>query len=340
MNLKELCFKLADIPGTSGDEALLSEALVRHLSEYMECRIDRSGNVIGSVGEGNIHILLDAHADQVGLIVRGIDEKGFILFDKVGSTDIRTLTGAEVTVHGKEELFGVVCSVPPHLRGDDKDNSVNIKTMAIDIGLDKTKANELVAIGDRITLRNNQYELLNNCISSSAFDNRCSIAAIIRALEIVKNKLESIKVSVLFSVQEEVGCRGAAPGSFSLEADSCIVVDVGFGSDPYTDKSMTIDLGKGPSIGIAPILDKAMTGELVEIAQKQGIPYQHDVMSSRTGTNADAISNSGRGVRTALLSVPLRYMHTANEVICVDDVENTAQLIAGYLLKKEIEANA
>ncbi len=340
MDLKKLCFELADIPGTSGDESVLSDCLVGYLSDYMTCKVDKLGNVIGTVGDGSVHILLDAHIDQVGLVVRGIDEKGFLLIDKVGSVDPRVLTGAEVTVHGKEKIFGVVCSVPPHLRSDDKDDKINIKTMAIDVGMDKEKVSELVNIGDRITIRNNQSELLNNCISSCAFDNRCSVAAIIGALDLVKDKLKNIKLSVLFSVQEEVGCRGAAPGSFSLEPDYCIVVDVGFGVDPYTDKSLTIELGKGPSIGIAPILDRAMTQELVRIADEKGICYQHDVMNSRTGTNADSITISGKGVRTSLISIPLRYMHTANEVICFDDIEKTARLIAEYLIEKENETDA
>ena len=145
----------------------------------------------------------------------------------------------------------------------------------------------------------------------------------------------------LYGLQRRTsGCRGAGAGSFALDPDACIVVDVGFGSDPYTDKTMTIDLGKGPSIGIAPILDSSMTKELVKVAEDNGVSYQHDVMSPRTGTNADSITVSGKGVKTALLSIPLRYMHTANEVICVRDVEKTARLIAAYLLKKESEFNA
>ncbi len=340
MDFKKLCFELADISATSGDETVLSEVLVTYLSEYMPCKADKLGNVIGSTENGNLHILLDAHIDQVGLVVRGIDDEGFILVDKVGSTDLRVLTGAEAIVHGKEDIFGVICSVPPHLRSDGADDKLNIKAMAIDPGMKKEQVSAVVAIGDRVTLRNNQQELLNNCISSSAFDNRCSIAAILGALELLKNKLRNVKLSVMLSAQEEVGCRGAAPGSFSLEPDCCIVVDVGFGDDPYTDKTQTIRLGDGPSIGIAPILDRAMTNELIDTAVKCGINYQHDVMSPRTGTNADAITVSGKGVRTSLISIPLRYMHTANEVICVDDVEKTAQLIAEYLLKKENEINA
>ena len=122
--------------------------------------------------------------------------------------------------------------------------------------------------------------------------------------------------------------------------DYAIAVDVGFGNDPYTDKTQTVELSKGPSIGIAPILDREMMKELKELAVEENIPYQHDVMSGRTGTNADHINITGGGVKTALLSLPLRYMHTGCEVVNTDDIENTARLIAAYLLKKEAECNA
>ena len=122
--------------------------------------------------------------------------------------------------------------------------------------------------------------------------------------------------------------------------DYAIAVDVGFGNDPYTDKTQTIELEKGPSIGIAPILDREMMKELKTLAKEENIPYQHDVMSGRTGTNADQINITGGGVKTALLSLPLRYMHTGCEVVNIDDIENTAKLIAAYLLKKEAECNA
>ena len=122
--------------------------------------------------------------------------------------------------------------------------------------------------------------------------------------------------------------------------DYAIAVDVGFGNDPYTDKTQTIGLAKGPSIGIAPTLDRDFTRELKQIASDNNIPYQHDVMSGRTGTNADSINITGPGVKTALLSLPLRYMHTGCEVINTTDIENTAKLIAAYLLKKEAECNA
>lgn len=339
MNIKELCFELGNSCGVSGCESDAAVIAGSYLKKYMNVSTDALGNVIGTTNGKGAHILLDAHLDQIGLVVKSIDEKGFILFDKVGGADLRVLTGAEVTVHGKEELFGVICSVPPHLSKQD-DGKLDISTMAIDIGYSKKEALKLIAAGDRITLRNFQYELIGDKISSGAFDDRCAIAAILYALELVKDKLENIRLSVIFSTREETGGAGAKTGAFSLMPDYSIVVDVGFGDDPYTSKSETISLGKGPSIGISPILDNSFTKELIDIAKENNIPYQHDVMGRTTGTNADSITVNGCGVKTALLSVPLRYMHTANEIISISDIEFTGKLIAEYLLKKEEMCNA
>ena len=341
MDIKELCFSLSAKNGTSGDEKDACAFVKELLNEYMNTKIDVLGNVIGTVGDGKTHILLDAHIDQIGLIVRHIDDKGFLLVDKVGGPDLRVLTGAEVTVHGKEDIFGVVSSVPPHLqKGDSKNEGVDIKTMAVDIGYCKEKAEEIVSVGDRITLRTSQFELLGDNIVSGSFDDRCCVAVILRTLELTKGKLNNIKLSVLFSVQEETNGSGAKTGSFALMPDMAVTLDVGFGDDPYTDKTQTITLGKGPSIGISPTLDKALTKELKDICMDKNIPYQHDVMGGGTGTNADSINNTGRGIKTALLSVPLKYMHTGCEVISTEDIENTAKLLAEFLIKKDGECNA
>lgn len=341
MDIKKLCFDLADKVGTSGFEQAAAAAVSEYLKEYMDVRVDTLGNVIGTTGQGNYNILLDAHLDQIGLVVRGFDDKGFVLFDKVGGTDVRVLTGAEVILHGEKDIFGVVCSVPPHLAKSDDSKKLDMKQMAVDTGYGKEEITKILSIGDRITLRNFQYELFGDKISSGAFDDRSAIAAILYALELVKGKLKNVGITVMFSTREETGGSGAKTGAFEngCFCDS-IAVDVGFGDDPYTSKEETIKLGGGPSIGIAPILDSRFTKELVQLAKEKNIPYQHDVMGRTTGTNADHITVTGQGIRTALLSIPLRYMHTANEVISLKDVEYTGQLIAELLLKKEVQYNA
>ncbi len=341
MTTKDICFLLASENGTSGDEYDAVKKADELLSKYMETEVDALGSLVGRCGNGPIKILLDAHIDRVGLVVRGIDEKGFLLIDKVGGADARIMTGAQVKVFGKKTLSGVICSTPPHLlTKEQREAGADITKMAVDIGCTKEQAEQLVEIGDRAIICGEQLELLNDKIASPAFDDRCGVAAIIKAVEAVHDKIKNVSLTVQLSVQEEVGGSGAAVGAYNADADYAIAVDVGFGSAPYCNKTETIDLGKGTSIGISPVLDRNLMLTLKSIAEKNDIPYQHDVMSSLTGTNADKINVSRSGVKTALLSIPLRYMHTPVEVIDPRDIDSTAKLIAEFILYKDGEYDA
>lgn len=334
--------KLTACGGTSGyekDAATVSENI---LSEYMNTCTDNMGNVIGALNEeGKIKVLLDAHLDRIGLVVKGIDEKGFLLVEKVGGLDERVLTGAEVTVYGKKALTGVICSTPPHLLSvEDEKKGVDVSKIAIDIGFARKEAEELVSIGDRAIIKSEFTRLLGSRVAAGALDNRCGVLSLILAAEKLCKRLKNVSLTILLSSQEETYGSGAKCGAYSTDADYAIAVDVGFGGDCYTEKSLTVALGKGPSIGIAPVLDRGLTLKLKEIAEKENIPYQHDVMSRTTGTNADHICITKGGIKTALLSIPLKYMHTPVEVIDIKDVEYTAALIEKFILTLEENANA
>lgn len=341
MKVKELCFSLAKAGGTPGDELEARNVAEGYLSKYMTIHTDRLGSLVGTVGNGNFKILLDAHIDRIGLIVRGIDEKGFLLVSAAGGVDARVLVGAKVTVHGKRPLLGIICSTPPHLvTKEDQEKGVEVKSLSVDIGFSKQEAQKAVSIGDRITVASEQLTLLGNRIASPALDDRCGAAALILAVEAVHDKLKNCKVMIQLSSQEEVGGSGARAAAYTADSDVAIAVDVGFGLDPHCDKTEANELSKGPSIGISPTLDRNLMLELVQIAKDNKIPYQHDVMSGRTGTNADVINIARGGVKTALLSIPERNMHTQVEVVDLADIENTAKLIVGYILKKETELDA
>lgn len=338
MTTTELCFFLAAADGTSGDETAAAKAAQTLLSPYMKTEIDALGNLRGSCGSGPIKILLDAHIDRIGLVVRCIDEKGFLLVEAVGGVDPRVLVGSEVIVMGEQALPGVICSTPPHLMTQaQKEAGVEIRQLAVDIGMTKDEAAACVAVGDRILFAPNQYRLLGARIVGSGFDDRCGVAALVKTVQAVSDRLHRCTLLVQCSVQEEVGGSGARTAAFQSDIDYAIVVDVGFGADPYCSKTETIDLGKGPSIGIAPVLDRGLTRDLVRVANENGIPYQHDVMNGRSGTNADQIQISRGGVKTALLSIPLRSMHTPVEVIDTTDVDRTADLLTAFIMAKEAQ---
>lgn len=342
MTEKELCLSLCEAGGTPGDEKEIAKKAHDILSQYMKTEIDTLGNVVGKFNEdGKIKIVLEAHMDRVGLVIRDIDEKGFLLVDKVGGTDARTLIGANVIVFGDDKLPGVVCSTPPHLmKKGDEDSPVDVTKLAIDIGFSKEKAQQLVHIGDRAIIESKGIELLGDRISSAALDNRAGMASVIVAVENVIKELKNVALTVVFSTQEEVGGIGAKTAAFNIDADYAFCVDVGFGSDFLCDRTQTIDLEKGASIGISPVLDRELMLELKDIAQKNAIPFQHDVMAGRTGTSADNISGSKGGEKTALLSIPLRNMHTPVEVISANDIKLTADLISAFILEKEGQYNA
>ncbi len=338
--LQSLIFALTNEMGAAGIELAAATLAKNELEKFMPASIDALGSVKGELDGTGVHILLDAHIDQISMIVTSIDDCGFLKFDKCGGMDIRVLAAHEVTVWGKQPLFGVVTSIPPHLSKKDDDKKAKaFDEIAIDIGLSKEKASELVHLGDRVTLRAKQKRLLGNKICCPALDDRAGVASILRCLEILKDKKHNCKLSVLFSVQEETGGCGAHVGGFSASADESIAVDVSFAMAPDMQREKCADIGKGPMLGISPTLDYEMGRTLEKIAKAKSIPYQLEIMGGRTGTNADEIQISGRGTKMALLSIPLKNMHTSIEILDLEDVENLARMMAEYILERS-EVNA
>ncbi len=335
-NLTELLFDLCSAGGVSGDEGDAAKKAIEYLSEYMPCETDALGSVTGRKEGKGVNILLDAHIDRIGLVVTYIDDSGFLRVAKCGGADARVMSASEVTVWGKKKIYGVVSSIPPHLsKKDEEDEAADFDSVYIDIGMSKEKASEFVSPGDRITFNSPQSQLLGGCITSPCLDDRAGVAAILRCLQILKNSgRETCGLTVLFSVQEETGGSGALAGAFSSNADEAVAVDVGFARAPGVKDEEAGIPGGGAMVGFAPALDNTMSETLVSLAEKNNIKYQYDVMGSRTGTNCDEISTSAGGIKTALLSIPLRNMHTAVEVVNVNDVEAVAQLTAAYILER------
>lgn len=329
--LKKLC--AAD--GVSGAENKAAAVAAELLGKYMPVSIDPLGSITGTMGSGEMHILLDAHLDQIGLIVTAIDEDGFLKVTKCGGADIRVLAAAEVTVHGKEKLFGVITSTPPHLSTpDDSGKAKDFDDIAVDIGMNKETAEKYVSLGDRITFNGEFVPLAGNRVSSPSIDDRAGIAVILRCLEILEGRELNCKISVCFSVQEETGGSGAQTAAFAAQADEAIAVDVSFASAPNVSSEKYAALGGGAMIGYAPSLDYEMSRKLSLIAENKNIPNQPEVMGGKTGTNCDEIQVAGKGVKTALISIPLRNMHTAVEVCDLEDIENAARLMAEYITER------
>ena len=330
MELRKMLFDLLAAPGITGAEDDAAAVASKMLSEYMPVRRDTLGSVIGELdGDGN-GVTLDAHLDQIGLFVTAVTDDGFIKISKCGGADVRTMACHEVRILGKEPLYGVVVSTPPHLKKGD-DDAPKWEDVAIDVGLTAERARALISPGDRVQLLGNPREMLNGRISAAALDDRAGIAAILLALEILKEKNVRRKLTVVFSVLEETSGGGAKTAAFQGENETAIAIDVSFASAPGLSETKTKPMGKGTMIGLAPSLTRSVGDKLIALAKENDIPFQLEPMGSGTGTNAEDYGFSKCGMKTGLLSIPIRNMHTSVEVCDLRDIEATAQLLACYI---------
>ncbi len=338
-NLKNMIIELSQANGTPGMEWDISDKIKDWLPSSMTAENDRTGNLIATLEGNGKTFLLDAHMDRIGLIVTAIEEGGFLRVAKCGGMDARVLAAQDVTVWGKGAVYGVITSTPPHLiTADDAGKAKDFDDMLVDTGLSKEEAQKLISQGDRITVKSPVSELLNERISCAALDDRAGCAVIIRAVQLVAEAPDHPTVKLLLSGQEETGGTGAVNGSFLIEADECISVDVSFADAPDMPSKKCGKLDKGPMIGFSPVLCYDISKKLEVVAKDVEIPYQLELMSDATGTNADHIALSRGGIKTGLVSIPLRNMHTGVEVISVNDVENCAKLIAEYILRGGLDA--
>lgn len=334
MNTKELLYELCTQRGVSGDEKNIAQTACKYLENY--CRNVRitGGNVIAEFGSDDnraLNILLDAHMDQVGMIVTDITEKGFLKIDQVGGIDARLLPCQRVTVHGKENICGTVCTIPPHLTSGSDKEVIPVDECLVDTGYGFDELKNIVSRGDFISFDTPFLSLENNRVASPSLDDRSGMAAIIYALDILKNEKLNVKVTVLFSKQEELGELGAATGCFEINPNIALAVDVSFAKTKDDSKQGCGEFDKGAMIGISPSLSREVSNDLIAIAKNNNIPYQIEVMEGLTSTNADRFAICRGGVKACTVSIPLRYMHTPCEIISIKDVENTAKLISEYI---------
>lgn len=338
MELLEVIRNLCSAPGVSGCEGNAASVAEDYLRAYApDARTDSFHNVIGVVNkpkEGQKTILLDAHIDEIGLVVTHIDELGFLKVTGCGGVDRRLILGQSVTIFGKVPIKGIVSTIPPHLSSADDSKKVpEIDAVTIDIGMNKEEAQQVISLGDRALFHSQFSSLMGNRVSSRALDDRAGVAAILRALDLLKGKELPCGLTVLFSSQEETGEKGAEMASYRIAPDIAVAVDVSFAATPDATEHKCGKMGNGVMIGIAPSLTKGISQRFAALAEQEQIPYQLEVMGGNSGTNADVIGVQQGGVQTGLLSIPLKYMHTPVEVVDLNDIESVAQLLACYLEK-------
>lgn len=307
------------------------DAACGYLEKIMEIK-QLYGNCAAGVlkGESDKTIMLEAHCDEVGFIVKCVDSKGFIRVDSIGRVDARLLPSKPVTIHAKQKIKGVFGSIPPHLKGGE-DKPFDLDSLFIDTGLG-AKTKEIVSAGDIVTFDSSAQAMGENAVCGKSLDNRAGVAALIRTAQLLENKSLPYNVCFLLSWNEEVGLRGAKTAAHELKPDCAVAVDVSFGNMPGVSADKTRKLGSGTMIGISPLLSKKVTDKLFELADAFEIKHTEEVMAGATGTDADVITGTGAGVPCGLLSIPLRSMHSCYETVDVRDIEATAQLLCQFVL--------
>ncbi len=334
MELKEFIFKCISKVGVVGFENHRADFIKLEFEKYCdEVTIDTLGNVVGlKKGKGKGKIMYVAHADEIGLMVTDIDEKGLISFTNMGGVDQRTLVAQEVRVMGKEEVLGVIGTKPPHLTSPEEAKKATLmKDLRIDTGYDVEKVKELVSVGDVAVIRRKPVELLNNRIASNAMDDIVGIGAMYEAMKKLQDIVHDVDVYFVASVQEEIlGSVGALTATRNIKPDIAMAVDVDFAKTPELS-TVNVELGKGPVIMICPTNHRKIFKKHKQIANENGIPYQVNVEPSPGGTDANALETAYYDVAVADLGIPLRYMHTSVEVVDLKDVKDTARLITTFV---------
>ncbi|MBE6757332.1 MAG: M20/M25/M40 family metallo-hydrolase [Ruminococcaceae bacterium] len=331
--LQELC--MAAGVGGMTDAAACAADLLRPYCDNVEC--DALGNVVAwrkGKRDGLPTVMLEAHIDEIGFVVTGVDDRGFVKVANCGGVDNRVLTASEVTVYGDRPYAGLFCSVPPHLGGGDLPA---VTDRGIDVGMTAEQVREHIPVGSPVSFRKVYKPLLATRVCAASLDDRAGVAAVLYCLSLLENEQLPVNVAVLFSVQEELGMRGAGAATFAIDPQVSVSVDVSFAASPLENGTITTKLSKGPMVGMSPSLNVDISRKMAELAKTHDIPFQYEGMGGSTGTNADRIGVTRGGVKTALLSVPLRYMHTPVEVADLTDIENTARLMAVFVKEGSVE---
>lgn len=334
MQIQEILTQLCALSGPSGFEESVARYAMELLRPFVdEVYIHRMGSVVGvrRCGKANApRLLLDAHLDEVGLIVTG-EEDGYLHFRTLGGVDPRMLCDQEVTLLTQPPVFGVVACLPPHVQSaKDMDKSTPVSELYIDVGFSSQESKKRIPIGTPVVFRSGSTPLGTNQFCGKALDDRACMVSILRTLELLQDKELELDLYILFSSREETSSAGAVTAMYDIAPDMCIAVDVTHGETPDAPKDKVLKMGGGPAIGVGPNMTRRMSQRLIDLARTRGIDHQLEIMAGHSGTNAWPMQVSREGVATAVVSLPLKYMHTPVEVINLTDLESLSQLLAAF----------
>ncbi len=323
--------KLTEASGVSGNEKEVRNLIISEISDYVDSlEIDKIGNIIAYKKglSSNKKLMIIAHMDEVGLIVTDIDDAGLIKFSTVGGIDKRVLVSKVVEV-GPKKINGVIGAKPIHLQSSSEwTDALSLDQLYIDIGTTTKEATEaLVEIGDYIVFKTSYQEFGDNLIKAKALDDRvgCSIL-----VDLLKRDSEYDFYGV-FSVMEEIGLRGAGPAAYKIEPDISFILEgtVCYDMKKIDSHLIPTQVGKGPAISLVDrttIYDRDFRNKVVDLAEKNNIPYQYR-KTSMGGNDSGVIHTSKGGSITATISIPCRYIHSPSSVMSKNDYDNTLNLL-------------
>lgn len=336
MDIFEEMAELSRAGSVRGHEAASAEVLGRRWSEWLDqVKPSVLGNFVGlargSGSEPRPRVVAAAHMDCIGLMVTHVEDGGFLRVTQVGGVDRRLLLGQEVEVAGRRRVTGVIGAKPPHLTAPDERTKIPaIEDIYVDLGLSEAAAREVAPPGTVVLYRQDVVPLRNGGAAGRYLDDIAGLAVLGVALRELSRATHEADFYAVGSIGEEVGrYAGAVTAAFDLRPQVAIAIDVTFGAYPsQDDPTSTYALGSGPAIGVGPNCHPKLVELFRETAGGAGIPFSLDVMPGATGTDAWGMQVVRGGMPTAILSVPLRYMHTPVETLSLDDVRNAGRLLA------------
>ena len=337
-DLRKFFKDMVQSPSPSGFEQPVQEIyrdFVKDLAD--EVKTDVHGNVIAlKKGTGKLRFMVSGHADEVGLMIKYIDENGFIRFTTIGGVDSTLLPGLKVNIYHEKKVYrGIIGRKPIHLlKPEERKKTVTLDGLWIDIGAkDKKDAEKKVAVGDPITYSPGIEMLNRNIIATKATDNKSGVFVAGALLKELAGDKISANIYAVSSVQEEIGLRGAITSAFGIDPHVGIAVDVTHATDyPGIDKNVMgdIKIGQGPVLVVGANINPKVFSLLKKAAKKVKIKYQIEAAPRGTGTDANAIQTTRSGVASGLISIPNRYMHTPNEIISFNDLEGAVKILTEF----------
>jgi len=341
----ELIKELVFTPGVSGWEDPIREKIAGKVSKYGKTRVDALGNLLLTLGKGDKHAVFVAHMDEIGLVVRHIEDNGYIRVRVVGGLDERVLAGRVVDIYPEgrsEPVPGVIGLKPPHLmkdRAKEMSEAIKIEDILVDVGTRSRAETEALGVAklDPIILRKHFCSLANDMVASRGLDDRLGCAALIEALELIDAGSLDLRVTFAWSVQEELGLRGAEAIGNALRPDFAIAIDsCTTGDSPQVEFHLSaVTPGEGPVLRMfdrVAFASRPLMKRISETATKGGIPLQVAV----TGGTTDGAALQTFGAAMMALAVPVRYVHSPTEVMSLRDYDHLVKLVA--LIVKNIGA--